>query len=91
MGRAGAVEDRNDNDQSECTSSSELGGFGGFGDAGESVSAGNGNGGLHGFFGIKFELDFYCQGGQDAGDSERIDNLSMKKSSIGGNQYLDFL
>ena len=39
----GAVEDRNDNDQSECIGSGELGGFGGFGDAGESVSAGDGH------------------------------------------------
>jgi hypothetical protein len=43
------------------------------------------------FFGINLELDFHCRGELAAGDSERIDNLSMKKSSIGGNQYLDYL
>ena len=87
----GAIEDRNDNDQSECISSGELGRFGGFGYAGESVSAGDGHGGFRGFFGVKLELDFHCRGELAAGDSERIDKLSMKKSSIGGNQYLVYL
>jgi len=50
-----------------------------------------GKGGLCGFFGIKFELDFHCRGRQAAGDLEHINNLSMAKSSIGGNRYLDYL
>jgi len=90
-GWAGAVEDRDDNDQRECVGSSELGGFGGFGDAGKSVSAGDGHGGFCVFFCVKLELDFHCRGELAAGDSARIDNLSMKKSSIGGNQYIDYL
>ena len=90
-GRAGAVEDRNDNDQRECVSSSELGRFRGFGDACKSVRTGDGHNGFRGFFGVKLELNFHGQGELAAGDSERIDNLSMKKSSIGDNQYLDYL
>ena len=90
-GQVGAVEDRDDYDQRECVGSSELGEFGGFGDAGKSVSAGDGHGGFRGFFGVMLELDFHCWGELAAGDLERIDNLSMKKSSIGGNQSLVYL
>jgi len=43
------------------------------------------------FLDVKLELDFHCRGELAADDSERIDNLSMKKSSIGGNRYLDYL
>jgi hypothetical protein len=55
------------------------------------VRAGDGHNGFCGFFGVKLELNFHGRGELAAGDSERIDNLSMKKSSIGDNQYLDYL
>ena len=57
----------------------------------QSVCAGNGHDGFRSFFGVKLELNFHGRGELAAGDSEGIDNLSMKKSSIGGNQYLDYL
>ncbi len=50
------------------------------------------DGGSGNLIGIKFELDFHCcrdQGGPNAA-ADQI-NLGMKKSSIGGNQYLDYL
>ena len=48
----------------------------------------DGNSGFGGLVGIKFELDFHCWGPEEAVDS---DNLGMKKSRIGGKQYLDYL
>ena len=90
-GRAGAIEDCDDNNQRECVGSGKLGELGGFGDSGESVSAGDCHGGFCGFFSVKLKLDFHCRGELAAGDLERIDKLSMKKSSIGGNQYLVYL
>ncbi len=48
----------------------------------------NGNSGFGGLVGIKFELDFHCRGPDEAVD---LDNLGMKKSRIGGTQYLDYL
>jgi hypothetical protein len=48
----------------------------------------DGNSGFGGLVGIKFKLDFHCQGLEEAVYS---DNLGMKKSSIGGKQYLDYL
>jgi hypothetical protein len=48
----------------------------------------DGNSGFGGLVGIKFKLDFNCQGLEEAVD---LDNLGMKKSRIGGKQYLDYL
>ncbi len=48
----------------------------------------DGNSGFGGLVGIKFKLDFYCRGPEEAAN---LDNLGMKKSRIGGKQYLDYL
>ncbi len=64
-------------------------GGGAFRDPAEPVRSGNGNGGLRGYQGIKLELDFHCRGRWEG--RLRQNNLSMKKSSIDGNQYLDYL
>ena len=87
--RARAVEDRDDDNQRDSVGSGELGEFGALRDSAESVGSGDGNGGLRGFFSIKLELDFHCRG-QWEGRICRY-NLGMKKSSIGGNRYLDYL
>ena len=55
-----------------------------FRDPAETVGGGDDNGGLCGFFGVKLELDFHCRGAMGA---PKTIILSMKKSSIGGNQY----
>jgi hypothetical protein len=50
------------------------------------------DGGSDSFIGIKFKLDFHChgdQGGPKAAANQI--NLGMKKSCIGGKQYLDYL
>ena len=51
----------NNDDQRKCVGSSKLGEFGAFRDPAEPISSGDGNGGLHGFFGVKLELDFHCR------------------------------
>ncbi len=50
------------------------------------------NGGSGSLIGVKFELDFHCRGEQ-GGHKAAADqiNLGMRKSSIGGKQYLDYL
>jgi hypothetical protein len=48
----------------------------------------NGNSGFGELVGIKFKLDFHCRGQEEANN---LDNLGMKKSKIGGKQYLDYL
>ncbi len=58
--RARAVEDRDDDNQRKGVGSSELGEFGAFGDTAKSSCGCDGHGGLQGFFGVKFELDFHC-------------------------------
>jgi len=87
--RARAVEDRDDDNQRDSVGSGELGEFGALRDSAESVGSGDGNGGLRSFFRIKLELDFHCRG-QWEGRICRY-NLGMKKSSIDGNRYLDYL
>jgi hypothetical protein len=51
-----------------------------------------GNNGFGSLLGIKFALDFHCRE-QQIGLETASDclNLGMKKSSIGGKQYLDYL
>jgi hypothetical protein len=41
------------------------GNLGGFRDPAEPVSGGDGNGSLHGFFGVKLKLDFHCRGAME--------------------------
>ncbi len=47
----------------------------------------DGNSGFGVLVGIKIELDFHCRGPEEA---INLDNLGMKKSRIGGKQYLDY-
>ncbi len=82
------VDDRNNDDEGEGVDSSELVGFGAFGDTAEPVRSSNGHSGLGGVFGVKFELDFHCRAAMGV---TKNNNLSMKKSSIDGNRYLDYL
>jgi hypothetical protein len=58
---ARAVEDCNDDNQHKGIGSSKLGELGAFGDTAKSICGCNGHGGLQGFFGIKFKLDFHCR------------------------------
>jgi hypothetical protein len=81
--RAGSVDDRDDDDEGEGIDSSKLVGFGAFGDTAEPVPSSLGS-----FFCVKFELDFHCRAAMGV---TKNDNLSMKKSSIDGNQYLGYL
>jgi hypothetical protein len=86
-GRAGAVKDCNDDDQSNGVGSGKLGRFAVFGDTAERVCGSDGDGGTDSLVGIKLELDFHCRGAM----VRRENKLSMKKSSIGGKQYLAYL
>ena len=51
----------------------------------------DGNGGFGRLFSVKLELDFHAGGGRSAVIRSEPNNLSMKKSSIGGKRYLDYL
>jgi hypothetical protein len=86
----GAIEDCNDDDQSDSIGKGKLRVLRAFGDSPESVGSRNRDGGSNGLIGIKFELDFHCRKQQN-GPETAWDNLGMKKSSIGGKQYLDYL
>jgi hypothetical protein len=80
-GRAGAVENCDDDDQSKCIGCSKLGELGACRDTTEPVGGRNGNGGSGSLFGIKFKLDFHCRGRKRTNLKY---NLAMKKSTIGG-------
>jgi hypothetical protein len=86
-----AVEDCNNDDQGNGVGKGKLRVLSAFRNA--SVCIGNRDGiGGSGSLGIKFKLDFHCrreQGGPKVA-ADQI-NLGMKKSSIGGKQYLDYL
>ena len=57
--QAGSVDDCDNDDKGKSIGSSKLVGFGAFGDMAEPVRSCDGHGGLHGFFSVKFELDFH--------------------------------
>jgi hypothetical protein len=59
--RAGAVDDRDDNDQSNSIGEGELRLLGAFGDSTESVGSRECDCSSGGLVGIKFELDFHCR------------------------------
>ena len=59
--RAGAVENRDDDDQSDSVGEGELRVLGAFGDSSESVGSRNCDRSSGGLVGIKFELDFHCR------------------------------
>ena len=90
--RAVAVEDCDDDDQGNGVGEGKLRVLGAFGNASDCVGSHNCNGGSGSPIGIKFELDFHCRGEQGGpkAAADRID-LVMKKSGIGGKQYLDYL
>jgi hypothetical protein len=90
--RTVTVEDPDDDDQGDGVGKGKLRVIGAFRNASEFVGSRDHDGGSGSLIGIKFELDFYCrreQGGPKAA-ADQI-NLGMKKSSIGGKQYLDYL
>ncbi len=88
-GRAGAIKDHDDDDQSNGIGSGELWRFAVFRDTAERVSGGDGDGSSGSLVGTKLELDFHCRWAMVRQEAE--DKLSMKKSSIGGKQYLAYL
>jgi len=57
----GAVENRNDDDQSDCVGEGELRVLGAFGDLSESARSRNCDCSSGGLVGIKFKLDFQCR------------------------------
>ena len=59
--RAGAVEDRNDDDQSDSVGEGKLRVLGAFGDSSESVGSRDCDCSSGCLVGIKFELDFHCR------------------------------
>jgi hypothetical protein len=70
-----------------------LGELGAFGDSSESVKSRAVDNCFGRLLGIKFALDFFHCCKQQIGLGTALDclNLGMKKSSIGGKQYLDYL
>ncbi len=59
--RAGAVENRDDDDQSNCVGKDKLRVLGAFGDLSESVGSRDCDCSSGGLDGIKIELDFHCR------------------------------
>jgi hypothetical protein len=59
--RAGAVENLDDDDQSNCIGEGELRVLSAFGDSSESAGSRDCDGSSGGLVGIKFELDFHCR------------------------------
>ena len=59
--RAGAVENRDDDDQSDCVGESELRVLGAFGDSSESVGSRDCECSSGGLVRIKFELELHCR------------------------------
>ena len=89
--RAGSVDDRDDDDEGKGVDSSKPFGIGAFGDTAEPVRRSDCHSGLGGFLGVKLELDFHCRAAMEGYRNPSPSNLSKKKSSIGGNRYLDYL
>ena len=87
--RTGAVENRDDDDQSDCVGKGELRILGAFRDSSESIGSCDCDCSSGGFVGIT-NLISIAESGK-LGRDWRGNNLGMKKSSIGGKQYLDYL
>jgi hypothetical protein len=90
--RTVAEEDRDDGDQGDGVGKVKLRVLGAYRNASECVGSRNCDSGSGSLIGINFELDFHCRGEQ-GGPKAAADqiNLGMKKSSIGGKYYLDYL
>jgi hypothetical protein len=90
--RAVAVDDCDDDDQGNGVSKVKLRVLGAFRNASECIGSRDGNYGSGSLIGIKFELDFHCRREQGRPEvAADWNNIGMKKSSIGGKQYLDYL
>jgi hypothetical protein len=90
--RAVAVEDCDDDDQGNGVGKGKLSVLSAFRNVPKCVGSRDDDGGSGSLMGIKFKLDFHCHGEQ-GGPKAVADwiNLGMKKSSIGGKQYLEYL
>jgi hypothetical protein len=88
--RTVAVEDCDDDDQSDGVGKGKLRVLGAFGSPSDCIGSRNGNGGSGSLIGIKLKLDFHCRK-EKGGPKEAVNNQGMKKSSIGGKQFLDYL
>jgi hypothetical protein len=87
----GAVEDWDDDNQSNSVGKGKLRVLGAFGEFSKSIgSREDGNGGPSSLIGIKFKLISIAVSSKMGRKWRRI-GLGMKKSSIGGNQNLDYL
>ncbi len=85
-----AVENCDDDGSGNGVGEGELRIIGAFRNMSECIGSCDRDSGSGSLMGIKFELDFHCRGEQ-GGPKAAADqiNLGMKKSSIGGKQYLD--
>ena len=63
--RTVAVEDHDDDNQSDCVGKGKLRVLGAFRNPSECVGCRNGDGGSGSLISIKFELDFHCREQQD--------------------------
>ncbi len=87
--RTAAVEDCDDDDQCDGVGKGKLRVLGAFRNASKCVGGRDCDSCSGSLIFIKFELDFHCRGEQ--GGPKAMVDWSMKKSSIGGKQYLDYL
>jgi hypothetical protein len=87
-----AVEDCDDDDQGNGVGEGQLRVLGALRNASKCKGSRGGNGGSGSLIGIKFKLDFHSrrEQGWPKAAADWI-NLGMKKSSIWGKQYLDYL
>jgi hypothetical protein len=83
-----AVEDRDDDNQSNGAGKAKLRVLDAFRNLSKSVGSCNDNSGSVSLVRIKFKIDFNCREQQD-GLETAAESLGMKKSSISGKQYLD--
>ncbi len=84
------VEACNNDNQSNGIGKGKLRVLGAFGNPSKCVGSRNGNGGSGSLIGIKFEVVSIAVSSK-VGPKQRWIRLGMKKSSIGGKQYLDYL
>jgi hypothetical protein len=85
-----AVEDSDDNDQSNGIGKGKLRVLGAFGNPLECARSCHGNSGSGSLVSIKFKFDFHCRKEQ-GGPKAAADKSRNEESSIGDKQYLDYL
>jgi hypothetical protein len=76
-----AVEDCNDDNQSNGVGKGELRVLGAFGNLSECVGSHHGDGGSGSLIGIKFELDFHCHEQQD-GPKQATDKSRYEEEQL---------